>query len=186
MKKTFYLLALASLMVLGACSRQTAKDTTTSSSEATALPKGAITSKHEMETKRKFEYIVEMNDLQQIQWYEVTYKGEKLLHLTITLAQTLPEEVRSAITDDNREELLQSLRDTPGVKEAGEVKGMTVSTSLNEENQSVLVFDADMLQLDYQAAANLATFGQMFAGLKDMEASNFLAGLNALGAKEIK
>ncbi|MET3644295.1 SP0191 family lipoprotein [Streptococcus gallinaceus] len=201
MKKKYYLLALASVLVLGACSAQKSekKLTTPSSSIAKIENKLFSSSQTEQsssttassseangETTKKYQYQLQANGVTQTQVYEVTYNGAQFQRLLLTLIQPLPAEQAAALNDSNREEYLRILREAPGIKEAEGVQGMTATVNLNEQNQPVIAFDMDMQQLDIDAASKITSFGPMFSGLKNMSPTDFIKGLEFLGATEIK
>ncbi|MCP1639405.1 hypothetical protein J2T50_001102 [Streptococcus gallinaceus] len=201
MKKKYYLLALASVLVLGACSAQKSekKLTTPSSSIAKIENKLFSSSQTEQsssttassseangETTKKYQYQLQANGVTQTQVYEVTYNGAQFQRLLLTLTQPLPAEQAAALNDSNREEYLRILREAPGIKEAEGVQGMTATVNLNEQNQPVIAFDMDMQQLDIDAASKITSFGPMFSGLKNMSPTDFIKGLEFLGATEIK
>lgn len=201
MKKKYYLLALASVLVLGACSAQKSekKLTTPSSSIAKIENKLFSSSQTEQsssttassseangETTKKYQYQLQANGVTQTQVYEVTYNGAQFQRLLLTLTQPLPAEQAAALNDSNREEYLRILREAPGIKEAEGVQGMTATVNLNEQNQPVIAFDMDMQQLDIDAASKITSFSPMFSGLKNMSPTDFIKGLEFLGATEIK
>ncbi|CRH90510.1 Uncharacterised protein [Chlamydia trachomatis] len=201
MKKKYYLLALVSVLVLEACSAQKSekKSTTPSSSIAKIENKlfsssqteqssstTAISSEANGETTKKYQYQLQANGVTQTQVYEVTYNGVQFKHLLLTLTQPLPAEQAAALNDSNREEYLRVLREAPGIKEVEGVQGMTATVNLNEQNQPVIAFDMDMQQLDIDAASKITSFGPMFSGLKNMSPTDFIKGLEFLGATEIK
>ena len=129
MKKSFILL-VASLAVLTACSQQSnGGQSGGNQSSQNAGKEASVTKSYQLDQK--------VEGLDQTMTLTVTYKGKKYEKVNIRIDQNLPEESKEFLANQDlsslKDELISTIKQGAGVDKLEKVKGIEVKVDITEQ-----------------------------------------------------
>lgn len=181
MKKSFILL-VASLAVLTACSQQAnGGQSGGGQSSQNAVKEESVTESYQLDQK--------VSGLDQTMTLTVTYKGKEYEKVNIRISQHLPEETKTALASQDlasmKEELISTIKQSTGVDKLEEVKGIEVKVDITDQGTVDIEFAVDPANLDYDAAAKIPTYGEIFTQMKSQTPKEFIKSFQDEGGKKV-
>ena len=188
MKKIFILL-LAGLGVLTACSQQTNETNAGSSSASSSSSVSSDSSVAAESVTKTYQLNKVIEGLNQTMLLTITYRGEDYERVNLHFSQNMEEDIKERFAsqdlDSLKGELLPSIEQATGVDKLAEVRGVEVKTDLTKEGTVEIDLAIDPANLDYEAAVKVPDYSDIFETMQSSKPEEFIDSFKADGATEV-